>query len=52
MVSHQERRRRTSVANGSGLSRGDCNGNERLSRLRELVPAGNAIVAVDLADGK
>ena len=36
----------------SGLSRGDRNRNERLARLRELVPAGNAIVGIDLADVK
>src|SRR5690349_17769821 len=42
--------RRTSVSNGSGLSRGDRNRNARLARLRELVPLGNAIVGIDLAD--
>lgn len=36
----------------SGLSRGDRNRNERLARLRELVPASNAIVGIDLADVK
>jgi len=40
------------VSERSGLSRGDCNRNERLARLRELVPAGNAIVGIDLADVK
>jgi hypothetical protein len=40
------------VGNGSGLSRGDRNRNARLARLRELVPVSNAIVAIDLADGK
>ena len=40
------------MSNASGLSRGDRNRNERLSRLRELVPASNAIAAIDLADGK
>jgi transposase len=40
------------VSNVSGLSRGDRNRNNRLSRLRELVPALNAIAAIDLADGK
>src|SRR5580700_8000717 len=44
--------RRTSVGNGSGLSRGDRNRNARLARLRELVPYGNAIVGIDLADDK
>jgi hypothetical protein len=38
------------VGNGSGLSRGDRNRNARLARLRELVPARNAIVGIDLAD--
>src|SRR6185437_13178683 len=42
--------RRTSVGNGSGLSRGDRNRNARLARLRELVPLSNAIVGIDLAD--
>jgi hypothetical protein len=42
--------RRTSVGNGSGLSRGDRNRNARLARLRELVPLGNAIMGIDLAD--
>lgn len=36
----------------NGLSRGDRNRNARLSRLRDLVPAGNAIVAIDLAGEK
>jgi transposase len=40
------------VSNGNGLSRGDRNRNQRLSRLRELVPVTNAIAAIDLADGK
>jgi hypothetical protein len=40
------------VGNGSGLSRGDRNRNARLARLRELVPHGNAIVGIDLADDK
>jgi len=34
----------------SGLCRGDRNRNDRLVRLRELLPAANAIVGVDLAD--
>src|SRR6516162_5858443 len=42
--------RRTSVGNGSGLSRGDRNRNARLARLRELVPLSHAIVGIDLAD--
>ena len=40
------------MANGSGVSRGDRNRNARLARLRGLVPASNAIAAIDLADGK
>ena len=40
------------MVNGSGVSRGDRNRNARLSRLRERVPAENAIVGIDLADKK
>lgn len=40
------------MANGSGVSRGDHNRNERLSRLRAAVPLSNAIVGIDLADRK
>jgi transposase len=40
------------MGNGSGVSRGDRNRNARLVRLRELVPVGNAIVGIDLADKK
>lgn len=40
------------MTNGSGVSRGDRNRNARLARLRELVPTGNAIVGIDLADNK
>src|SRR5258708_7527831 len=36
----------------SGLSRRDRNRNARLARLRQLLPAGNAIVGIDLADDK
>ena len=36
----------------SGLSRGDRNRNARLARLRRLLPPGNAIVGIDLADDK
>ena len=36
----------------TGLSRGDRNRNARLARLRELLPLGNAIVGIDLADDK
>src|SRR6266704_5598990 len=50
LVSH--RRRRTFVGNGKGVSRGDRNRNARLDRLRALVPVGNAIVRIDLADAK
>jgi transposase len=38
------------MSDRTGLSRGDRNRNSRLVRLRVLVPAGNAIVGVDLAD--
>jgi hypothetical protein len=34
------------------LSRGDRNRNARLARLRQLLPPGNAIVGIDLADDK
>src|SRR3954454_11732906 len=40
------------MSNGSGVSRGDRSRNARLRRLRELVPAGNAVVGIDLADAK
>ncbi|MGH3636139.1 MAG: IS110 family transposase [Mycobacterium sp.] len=40
------------MSQGSSLSRGDKRRNARLAWLRELVPAGNAIVAIDLADEK
>jgi transposase len=40
------------MSNSSGISRGDRNRNTRLSRLRALVPAQNAIVGIDLADTK
>jgi transposase len=40
------------VGNGNGLSRGDRNRSARLARLRELVPHGNAIAGIDLADDK
>ena len=40
------------VVQGSGLSRGDKRRNAKLARLRELVPAGNAILGIDLADEK
>lgn len=40
------------MGNGTGLSRGDRNRNARLARLRALVPVGNAIVGIDLADNK
>jgi transposase len=38
--------------NGNGVCRGGRNRNARLARLRELVPVGNAIVGIDLADKK
>jgi transposase len=40
------------VNDRSDLSRGDRNRNERLVRLRKLLPATNAIVGIDLADNK
>jgi hypothetical protein len=40
------------VVQGSGLSRGDKRRNAKLAVLRGLVPAGNAIVGIDLADEK
>ncbi|MGH3561888.1 MAG: IS110 family transposase, partial [Mycobacterium sp.] len=40
------------MVDGSGLSRGDKQRNARLARLRELVPANNAIFAIDLAENK
>lgn len=40
------------MTNGRGVSRGDCNRNARLGRLRVAVPAANAIVGIDLADRK
>ena len=40
------------MGNGSGVSRGDRNRNARLARLRVLVPVGNAVVGIDLADRK
>src|SRR5215469_12631469 len=44
--------RRTSVSDGSGVSRGDRNRNARLARLREAVPACHAIAGIDLADAR
>ncbi len=40
------------VVQGSGLSRGDKRRNAKLARLRALVRADHAIVAIDLADRK
>ena len=40
------------MVQGSGLSRGDTRRNAKLGRRRELVPAGNALVGIDLADDK
>jgi transposase len=37
---------------GSGLTRGDLRRNARLARLRELVPAVNAVAGVDLGEKK
>jgi transposase len=40
------------VTDGIALSRGDRNRNDRLARLRGLLPAENVIVGIDLADDK
>ena len=40
------------MTQSSGLSRGDKRRNERMARLRALVPASNAILGIDLADEK
>jgi transposase len=40
------------MSDRSGLSRGDRNRNARLARLRQLLPPENAILGIDLADGK
>ena len=40
------------MSDRSGLSRGDRNRNARLARLRQLLPPGNAIGGIDLADDK
>jgi len=40
------------VTDGSALSRCDRNRNERLARLRVLLPTENAILGIDLADDK
>lgn len=47
-----QRKRRTFMNNGNGVSRGDRNRNARLSKLRAAVPVSNAIVGIDLADRK
>jgi transposase len=40
------------VVNGSGVSRGDRRRNDRLALRRELVPAVNAVVGIDLGEDK
>jgi transposase len=40
------------VNDRTGLSRGDRNRNAGLARLRQLLPSGNAIVGIDLADDR
>ena len=40
------------MVDSSGLSRGDRNRNNRLARLRALLPVVNAVVGIDLADDK
>ncbi|WP_326631768.1 IS110 family transposase [Nonomuraea fuscirosea] len=39
------------MSDGTGLTRGDKNRNERLARLRAVLPRDHAIVGIDLADG-
>jgi transposase len=38
------------MSNGSGATRGDRRQNARKARLRALVPVGNAMAGVDLAE--
>jgi transposase len=40
------------VNDRTGLSRGDRSRNSRLARMRELLPPGNAVAGIDLADSK
>ena len=40
------------MSDRSGLSRGDRNRNARLALLRQLLPPGNAIAGIDLADDR
>jgi len=40
------------VSRGSGVTRGGRRGNERVARLREVVPAINAVAGVDLGERK
>lgn len=40
------------MSKGSGVTRGDRRRNERLARLRVLVPAGNAVAGLDLGERK
>src|SRR5258708_28374570 len=44
--------RRTFVAQGSGLTRGDRNRNRRLAAVREMVRRDRAVLAVDLGEDK
>jgi transposase len=44
--------RRTSVAQGSGLTRGDRNRNKKVAALREVVRPDRAVLAVDLGEDK
>jgi transposase len=44
--------RRTFVAQGNGLTRGDRNRNRKLQALREAVDPGRAVLAVDLGEDK
>src|SRR5256885_12050886 len=44
--------RRTSVTQGSGLTRGDRNRNKKIAALREVVRPNRAVLAVDLGEDK
>jgi hypothetical protein len=48
----QDTFRRTFVAQGSGLTRGDRNRNERIAALRQVVRRDRAVLAIDLGEDK
>src|SRR5690348_3392332 len=48
----QDTYRRTFVAQGSGLTRGDRNRNERIAALRQVVRRDRAVLAIDLGEDK